>query len=308
MAYEEVPVIFDCQGDELIGIVTRPTALIRSTAVVIVVGGPQFRVGAHRMFVSLARYLAQQGIPSIRFDFRGMGDSTGRQRSFEEVNDDIEAAITRLRLEIPSVSRIVLWGLCDGASAACFFAPNHPLVDGVILLNPWVHSEVGEARTMIRRYYTNRLLEKSFWQKVFTGKFDTLKSAQTLWRSVRVAALGSGNEPEGSTEKVSEKMAISLLDADTPFAVLLSTRDAIAHEYKDHAMQEEHWQRAHSKLGKSMVEIKGADHTLTTSESMIKAFAASVSAVELFERHRDGEIPGNVLRSEAHGQLANHLS
>lgn len=50
-----------------------------------VVGGPQYRVGSHRQFVLLARDLAAAGIPVFPFDYRGMGDSTGQARDFEGI-------------------------------------------------------------------------------------------------------------------------------------------------------------------------------------------------------------------------------
>ena len=58
------------------------------TGVLVIVGGPQYRVGSHRQYVQLSRHLAEQGIASMRFDVRGMGDSPGVQRSFEEIDDE----------------------------------------------------------------------------------------------------------------------------------------------------------------------------------------------------------------------------
>ena len=48
------------------GVATLPIAVL------VVVGGPQYRVGSHRQFVSLARALARQGMTTVRFDYRGM--------------------------------------------------------------------------------------------------------------------------------------------------------------------------------------------------------------------------------------------
>ena len=56
--------------------------------VIILIGGPQYRAGAHRQFVHLARSLADEGIACLRFDFRGMGDSSGEARTFRFVGND----------------------------------------------------------------------------------------------------------------------------------------------------------------------------------------------------------------------------
>ena len=76
----------------LTGILSQPEQA-SDTTVIVVVGGPQYRVGSHRQFLQLARHLARQGYPVLRFDGRGMGDSSGLLRSFEEIDDDIGAAI-----------------------------------------------------------------------------------------------------------------------------------------------------------------------------------------------------------------------
>ncbi|WP_229425323.1 hydrolase 1, exosortase A system-associated [Massilia sp. Se16.2.3] len=102
----------------------------------VVVGGPQYRAGSHRQFTLLARDLADAGIPALRFDYRGMGDSEGDLQTFEHVEDDLRAAIDRFFLEVPGMREVVLWGLCDGASAAAMYAPQDARVSGLVLLNP----------------------------------------------------------------------------------------------------------------------------------------------------------------------------
>jgi pimeloyl-ACP methyl ester carboxylesterase len=75
------------------------------------------RVGVHRMNVMLARRLALQGIPSIRFDLAGVGDSAraGGQHPYnEQAVMDIQAALDALG-EAAGISRFVLYGVCSGA-------------------------------------------------------------------------------------------------------------------------------------------------------------------------------------------------
>lgn len=171
--------VFSCEGEELVGLLHRPKK-VSKIGIVIVVGGPQYRVGSHRQFVQLARFLCDQGIAVLRFDYRGMGDSSGELRGFEGVGSDIRCAIDNFQRKCPSVTDIVLWGLCDAATAAVFYAPGDARVKSLVLVNPWVFSTQGAARAYLRHYYLSRLFSKAFWTKVFRGDFRPWASATSM--------------------------------------------------------------------------------------------------------------------------------
>ena len=128
MSLIEYPVCFRCNGETLVGIL-HPAAAPSETGIVIVVGGPQYRIGSHRHFVELGRELSNNGVPVMRFDVRGMGDSSGTFPGFEAIDDDIAAAIDVFIREEPYIENVVLWGLCDGASASMFYAPRDRRLD-----------------------------------------------------------------------------------------------------------------------------------------------------------------------------------
>ena len=159
----EASVVFDCGGDRLIGIHHGVEDQTPSTVVVNVVGGPQYRVGSHRQFVLTARFLASAGFPCLRFDYRGMGDSAGELRSFTSVSEDIDVVVAWCRQTYPD-SKIVLMGLCDGASAAAIYGESTQ-VDGLILINPWVHRPDLAAKVQVWHYYRQRLLSWAFWRR-----------------------------------------------------------------------------------------------------------------------------------------------
>lgn len=185
-------VVFACRGDQCIGVVTQPPSASATAAcgVVIVVGGPQYRVGSHRQFVLLARALATAGIPTLRFDYRGMGDSDGAPRTFEDIDDDIAAAVDCLVAET-GVASIVLWGLCDGATAAFMYAPRDPRVAGVVALNPWARSPQGQSATLLRHHYLKRVVSGAFWRKVLTGGVDLRAAARGLASTALTASDGT---------------------------------------------------------------------------------------------------------------------
>ena len=144
---------FGCGDDSLVGVLHKPHRddTNADIGVVVVVGGPQYRAGSHRQLVQLARALAAAGYPALRFDVRGMGDSSGALRDFEHITPDIGAAIDALRREQSQLKNVVLCGLCDGASAALLYLHDtaDPCVRGLVLMNPWVRSATSLARTHV---------------------------------------------------------------------------------------------------------------------------------------------------------------
>ena len=79
-----------------------------------------------------------------------MGDSTGEPKTFENVEEDLRAAVDHFLSQVPEVTEVAIWGLCDAASAALFYARLDARVSGIVLLNPWVHDEQSGAR--VRRF------------------------------------------------------------------------------------------------------------------------------------------------------------
>ena len=85
MKYTEETTVFACAGEPQVGIMAVPETP-EQIAVVVIVGGPQYRVGSHRQFLLLSRALASAGFAVLRFDYRGMGDSPGKLRDFQAVS------------------------------------------------------------------------------------------------------------------------------------------------------------------------------------------------------------------------------
>src|SRR5690606_29744805 len=100
--------------------------------------------------------------------------------------EDIRAAIDHF-VTAAGLKEVVIWGLCDGASAALLYAHRDRRVTGVVLLNPWVRTEHGIARTQLRHYYGRRFLQPSLWRKLLRGEFDVRASAASLFRIVAAA-------------------------------------------------------------------------------------------------------------------------
>jgi hypothetical protein len=60
MKMNEIPLVFTSQNKRLVGIIHQPEETF-TQGLLLIVGGPQTRVGSHRQFLLLARALAKRG-------------------------------------------------------------------------------------------------------------------------------------------------------------------------------------------------------------------------------------------------------
>jgi len=257
---------FQCGQAAMVGIVSRPHAAA-SRGVLIVVGGPQYRAGSHRQFTLLARHLAASGTAAMRFDYRGMGDSEGEVRSFDEVDADLRAAVDTFFVAVPTLESVVLWGLCDGACAALFYAPGDARVSGLVLLNPWVHTEAGAARTQLKHYYLSRLMEREFWRKLLGGRFDPIAAARSLLQTLaRVkAATPHSDESARATrvEPLPERMRHGFRDFQGKVLLIMSGRDLTAKQFLDTVAGSREWRSLIRLPRVTRRDLAGADHTFS---------------------------------------------
>jgi exosortase A-associated hydrolase 1 len=226
--------------------------------VLIVVGGPQYRVGSHRQFALTARTLAAAGWPVLRFDRRGMGDSDGTARPFDNIDDDIAAAVRALRVEA-GVSRVVLWGLCDGASAGLMYVGKDPDVAGIVALNPWARAPATEASTRLRHYYLDRLRSRAFWTKLFRGGVAVGTAVGELARSARTAV-----DPSAERPHYLRRMEAQWTATAVPVVFILSGRDYTAREFEAWVAADAARQALLDRRATTVVRVGEADHTFSS--------------------------------------------
>ena len=233
--FNEQTLQFECSGTTLSGIYSPGDA---NTAILILVGGPQYRVGSHRQFVKLSRTLAKAGISSLRLDFSGMGDSEGELQPFYANQQTIKQAIDTLTEQNPVIRQVVIWGLCDAASAALLYHYQQPdnRVAGLVLLNPWVRQQHSHAQVMLKHYYWQRLSSKAFWQKLLGGGLKPWQSIKDLLQTYKASKSSKPKKNAGAQQP--------------------SQQQTTADNYVQHMLLG--WQ---AFSGKTLVITSGNDHT-----------------------------------------------
>jgi uncharacterized protein len=136
---EEVEFVNAIAGDTLSGTLTFPKEGGPFTAVILVSGsGPQDRneeLLGHKPFLILSDYLSREGFAVLRYDDRGIGESTGKFRDATSVDfaDDALAAVEFLKSR-NDINKIGIAGHSEGGIIAPMAAVQSDDVDFIILL------------------------------------------------------------------------------------------------------------------------------------------------------------------------------
>lgn len=148
---------------ELVGILTEPRSDAASTrpGVLLLNSGILHRAGASRLYVQLARSLAEAGFTALRFDYSGIGDSEVRRDSlsFEEsARQETRQAMDYLE-DQAECREFVLTGLCSGADMAFQVAPEDERVVGVAQIDGIPYS----TWKSLVKHYAPRLFDPAQW-------------------------------------------------------------------------------------------------------------------------------------------------
>lgn len=109
----------------------------------------------NRMYVDLARSLASMGCTVLRFDYSGVGDSTGNTKYFDTMAPQVGESMAMVEvLRATGVSRIVLVGTCYGGRTALAISERVGDLAGVVLSAVPVKDYNGSDRTF--RWHVSR--------------------------------------------------------------------------------------------------------------------------------------------------------
>ncbi|MEG3179818.1 hydrolase 1, exosortase A system-associated [Sphingomonas sp. LT1P40] len=219
---------FECAGETLAATLDEAPG---TTGLLIVSGGNEIRIGAHRGMAELAAQIAAAGHPVFRYDRRGIGDSTGENNGFEGTAEDISEAATAFRRAAPHLTRVIAFGNCDAASALILFH-DAAAIDALILTNPWTiepNEEGGNdlpPAAAIRSRYLEKLKNPRELLRLVTGGVNLRKLISGLAKA--------SAKPASAPASLPARLAKALEATTTPVTILLAKSDNTAIAFADH--------------------------------------------------------------------------
>ncbi|OYX65023.1 MAG: hydrolase 1, exosortase A system-associated [Sphingomonadales bacterium 32-64-17] len=259
----------DCHGDTLACTLDDGASPV---GLLIVSGGNETRAGAFSGQARLAARISEAGYPVLRFDRRGVGDSTGDNLGFTGSAPDIATALRAFAAAHPGLRRVVAFGNCDAASALMLGAGAG--CDGLVLANPWTFEgeAADDASAMpaeaIRARYAACLKDPREWLRLVSGGVDLRKLARGL--------RGSLSKP-APPSSLAEDMRKGLHRFTGNTRILLATRDRTAQVFA--AV----WDQTDPRL----IRREGADHAFSGRGDSDWLFTQLVAALDEQARQLD---------------------
>jgi CelD/BcsL family acetyltransferase involved in cellulose biosynthesis len=194
-------------GHALYGVLDCPAKGARWDTICIL-GSPGIkpRVAPHRLYRKLAQVFVERGIPVLRLDFSGMGDSEGElpETSLQDVYRSVQAGrhVPDVRATMDELARVygassfIVGGLCGAAITGLLAAEGDSRVVGlfsVAMPTAIVGHEAGTASLSRGRISAERqLLQRKLWHPRTWLRVVTLQSDYRLWWSVLHAPIVRG--------------------------------------------------------------------------------------------------------------------
>lgn len=200
----EVPVLFPAGDETMFGVVTSPEASSPTTGIILLTGGAWIpSINRNRLWVRLARRLAARGYHVLRFDYHGVGESTGSVKLYRNdrpFTDDLLGAVACLRDR--GIDRFILIGICFGVRTAMAAVRDIDGLAGMLLLTPPIADSEGSGaankivaeklKSMTPRSLARLLMDRSKWYLIKR----TLAGRAAAWRSETRRRMQGAQRPE----------------------------------------------------------------------------------------------------------------
>jgi pimeloyl-ACP methyl ester carboxylesterase len=285
----ETPITIAQPFGELFGILAEPTdSPPPGPCLVMLNSGAIRRVGPNRMWVEFCRHWAAKGIPTLRLDLEGIGDSDGDAARITRLYPSVMYTEERIGQAIAAVdmleqrglgNRFILAGLCSGAYWSFHAAGRDERVSAAFLINPRIlfWDRLIETERKNRR----RVLRTSQWPRVLRGEV-------ALTRAISLAGHALVMTPRqalaGKRARQSRSAALDgaldhLRDTDKNVQVFFSGDEPLREELE-----------IEKRLSHLEPWPNVCVHYLPGSVHTLRPFVAQLSATDMFNRAIGEEI------------------
>ena len=194
-------------AERLFGIVSTPTGVRPTRALLLLNSGANHHIGNGRMYVKFARRLAARGWVVLRYDVSGIGDSEPHEGAPEnEVYTshavaDLGAALAFVRAQF-AVTHVESVGLCSGAYHSFKGAVAALPLHGLLVANPLVFfwkpgmSLAYPPFRMVQaaEQYQRSMLRADKWLKLLRGQVDLREVLRVVAHRAEDRARSLGRE------------------------------------------------------------------------------------------------------------------
>jgi hypothetical protein len=230
---------FMVEGETLRGILCLPAAGQPRAGLIFSHGWSGNRHGPAAMISSLARQFAAQGVASLRFDFRGRGESEGDglQATLTTMADDLVAA-TAFFSQRTGLARSWYLGLCSGGNVTIGTLHRLPQAQGLILLSVYPFSD-GDAfgrdvqRTLhYLKVYWHKACRGETWRRLFQGDVRLKQVGAVLFGHLLKRGANKRKEGAGKSDNEEGAPAANAASADAKTEQRIKTDGAAAPRIK----------------------------------------------------------------------------
>lgn len=258
----ELASLFGPEGN-LVGITTFADGAIKDSGMACILfnAGVIHRVGPHRLNVKIARALAERGIPTLRFDLSGVGDSPSATVgvSFrQQAVLDLRAAMDYLQ-QVFGIKRFLLFGICSGGVNAFWTAVADKRVVGIMMFDGfWYRTAWTEP---VRRWKRFRALSCSELARGVSLRIKRMLGLAPS--SAKAAGIFSATEAYANPPKAEFAAHLQAL-ANREVAVFFLYGGTVM-SYFSYAKQFNHAFRGHPFLERVRCDFRpDIDHTVVT--------------------------------------------
>lgn len=243
----ETPLSLDGPGGAMFAVLSEAVDVEAAPLCAVWLNGGALRhTGPNRAWVEAARRWAARGVPTVRVDLAGIGDSDGREGCLS--NPDLYAPIrTRETLAVLDQlsesglpDRFMLGGLCSGAYWSLHAALADARVAGALMINLYAffwstslvaERETSESLSALRGYGWRQLAKRDL----------TLSQVRKVASSLRPTRLqaGAGHPVEQAQSSEIEGALDKLRDQGTQVLLLLSRREGLRGQLQRQGVEDE---------------------------------------------------------------------